>query len=115
MTILKKAFAALSLCLLITSTSFASNNPVTNLSKSLRSELSSLVQNPELAKHNLESASVDIRFSIDEAGEILVLESNSASPYLLSFIQKKVNGQQLDSVNYIPGTTYMVRFSFKLK
>jgi len=115
MKTLKTAFAALTLCLLMTSTTFAANNPVTTISKSLRTELSELVQNPQLAKHNLGSASVDVQFSIDNNGEISVLKSTSVCPYLIQFIQKKVDGQQLDSTSYIPGTTYQVRFSFKLQ
>ncbi len=119
MTTLKTAIAALSFCLLMTSTAFASNNPttppVTAISKSLRTELSTLVQNPQLAKHNLNSASVDIVFSIDKDGEITILKSNSASPYLINFVQKKVDGQQLDSVSFTPDTNYKVRFSFKLQ
>ncbi|MFT4666748.1 MAG: hypothetical protein ACI8YQ_001078 [Polaribacter sp.] len=119
MTILKTVIVALSLCLLVTSTSFASitptTPPVTSISKSLRTELSTMVQNPQLAKHNLNSASVDVLFSIDLSGEITILKSNSACPYLVEFVQEKVNGQQLDSVNYTPDTNYQVRFSFKLQ
>lgn len=115
MTTLKSAIATLTICLFLASTTFASNNPITMLSKSLRTELSSLVQNPELAKNNLTQGKIDVSFSIDHAGKINVLNSNSLSPYLIDFVQKKLDGQQLDNINYIPGKTYAVRFSFELE
>ncbi|MFK7808394.1 MAG: hypothetical protein AB8F74_11385 [Saprospiraceae bacterium] len=122
MTTIKSAIAALTLCLLITSTSFASNiaygdegTPVTALSKSLKTELSTLVQNPQLAKHNSDGGSVDVHFNIDKNGKIDVLKSNSYSPYLIQFIQDKIDGQELNSTAYTAGTTYKVRFTFELE
>ncbi len=105
-------------CLMVLTASasvFASNNPVTNLSTDLRTELRQLVQNPGLAENNVTEASIVVRFRIDAMGEISVLGSQSSSPWLIRFIEENVANHHLDTNDYIPGQMYQVRFRFELE
>jgi hypothetical protein len=115
MTTPKFVFPAIAFCLLMTSTTFAYNGPDNTSFTALREALSKMVQNPELAKHQIEKASVAIEFTIDKKGAIQVLEMNSTSSYLRTYIEEQMNGQKLDSVNYVPGQKYVVRFTFELE
>jgi hypothetical protein len=115
MTTRKFVFTAIACCLLMTSTTFASNTPDNTSYLTLRTELSKMVQNPELAKHQIEKATVALEFTVDQRGTIQVLEMNSTSDYLKTYIEEQINGQKLDSVNYIPGQKYIVRFTFELE
>ena len=115
MSNVKTFFTALTMLFLITTTAIASNTPNSSLSVTLRTELSQLVQNPGLAEKNLEEASILVQFSIDSSGKITVLNSQTDTPFLIDFIEHKVNGKQVSSVSYEPEKVYLVRFRFESK
>jgi hypothetical protein len=115
MTTPKLVITAIACCLLMTSTAFAYNNPDRTTAITLRSALSKMVQNPELAKHQIEEATVALEFTIDQRGTIQILDVNSTNSYLCTYIMEQINGQQLTLVDYIPGQKYIVRFRFELE
>ncbi len=113
MTSIKTAFATLALLLLVCTTSFANNNPITATSTTLRTELSKMVQNPGLVERNLKEASVIVQFSIDPTGQITVHKSLSDTPFLLDFIENNINGKKIKTTAFASNTNYVVRFKFK--
>ena len=115
MNTFKKAITAAALFLVFSSTVFASNNPITSVSSSLRSELTKLVQSPGLVNQAVSEASIDVRFKIDSAGQINVLSSSSRTPFLINFIEENLSGHSIRATDYIPEATYKVRFKFELE
>lgn len=104
------------------STSFlnASNSP-TEVRKSskvyqeLKTEISSLIQNPKLKENGISSETVKVKFKLNDQNEIENLTINTENNYLKKFIQSSLENKNVALENILSGQFFEVDFIFELK
>lgn len=81
----------------------------------LRNQVVSMIQEPDLAGHDVEEASATIYFFIGENGQIEIRTIRSDSSYIKEFIQKKIAQQSIDLDNLKKYTLYKLEVNFSLQ
>ncbi len=103
-------------CCLFLSNTLSANNIVERQYQELKTEISKLVQNPQLYKNGIScNEEISVKFKIDEAGEITLIAVKSNCKYLKKFVHEKLHSQVVDLKNYSPNTVYRVKIKFELK
>ena len=88
-------------------------NPRTN--NNLRSQVVKLIQNPNLLDHGITEAVIDIKFKIDDEGEIVLQELSSEYNYLIEFIKHKLHHQKIEITDQGKNQVYYLRINFEVK
>ncbi len=108
-------YSLLVLAATLFSTQAFAGNIVENKSIEVRSALSKMIQNPNLKDNGISEAELYLQFKIDEKGEIILMNINTDSDYLVAFAKEKLHHQKLDLVDVPPNSVYNLRVKFELK
>ena len=106
--------------LLFLSTTFLSTNllakDTTNYASKpdIRSELVEMIQNPNLKQNGIAEADVQIQFTIEERGNISILNVITENEYLATFIKEKLNNKKLNAKNVKKNLVYYLNVKFEL-
>ncbi|MCR9286731.1 MAG: hypothetical protein NXI23_04990 [Bacteroidetes bacterium] len=99
---------------------FANNAP--NIAKKdskvyqqVRTEVTSFIQNPELKEHGITDEDVKVRFKVNNENEIELLNIKAESDYLKSFVQKKMENQNVQVEGIKSNEIYEITFAFILR
>jgi len=92
----------------IGNSSFANSNGKSSIYNEINNSMSYPIttQNP-----NIEEFAI-IEFTIDNKGEVQVLESNSSSEEIIKHVKKELSTIKFDSSQYKAGSRYVYRFNF---
>ncbi len=112
----KSAFySLLVLAATLFSTQVFAGDIVVPQSNQVRSALTKMIQNPNLKDNGISEAELFLQFKIDEKGEIILMNINTDSDYLVAFAKEKLHHQKIDLVDVPPNTVYNLKVKFELK
>ncbi len=106
---------------LIFSLSAIANNSPNEIKKSskayqeLRTEISSMIQNPNLKENGISNENVLVRFKLNEEKEIEIIKIETDSDYLKRFVNKRLENKDLTVNDLSPNQTYEVTLVFELR
>jgi hypothetical protein len=81
---------------------------------SLHTQLTKLIQKPNLKANGITEAEIQIQFTIDSKGEIHVLKVNSENDYLNEFVRGKLDNQKVNISNFKADLVYFLTVKFEL-
>ncbi len=104
------------ICCLLLSNTVSANNIIERQYKELKTELSKMVQNPELYQNGVDChKDITVKFKIDETGEIVLIGVKSDCTYLKQFVNDRLHHQKIDLENFTANEVYRVKLKFELK
>ena len=86
-----------------------------NKANTLREQVVGLVQNPGLLDQGIRKAVIDIKFKINEDGEIVLQELSSQYQYLIEFVKQKLHHQKINLTPQEKMNVYYLRINFEVQ
>lgn len=84
------------------------------VSSNVKKELTKIVKYPAAASEENIEGSVELIFSVDANGKLIILQSNSESVVLKNYVNNTLANLDITHLQLDPSTTYKIVFTFKL-
>ena len=104
-------FFAFAIACLFTTNSFANISDFGPTDK-LRKEVALMVSDAKLSENGITTADVWINFTLNEKNQIVILDVDSESNYLESFVKERLESQEIRINSLVQNKEYNIKISF---
>ncbi len=105
---------AIATLMLMTSATMAftpNNNPEDITNKQLRTEITELIDTPDLGDSYEEQ--LRITFMVNKANEAIVMDVDTENKYLENYVKANLNYKELETVGAMVNTPYHVKITYR--
>ncbi len=80
----------------------------------LKTQITKLVQNPDLISHGIESAAAKVKFTVSVNQEISVVSVDTNNEYIENFVKQRLNNKHINVQGLRNDVVYTINLNFQV-